>query len=478
MSIIINGYPLETANNRKTFAGVLSLFCDEIAVKSGWNENTYKSYLNQYRNILIPKTLVNLSLDEYDESDFVEVINKLTKNKDYSEATIRHYRHLIKVVVDAGVRHGICSDILSYTAFDIPEEDLYSKRNRHLLSVRKSLTVEQNIVIAIKLLKSPKDITGEDLGLLLMFFCGLRNNEAVSVTYGDLKPLDGHPGVWCLYISKSTKEKSVARKASGKTPNSPRILPLPTVLSGFLLERKKYIEGLYSKGKIDLEGTNPVFGVNGLLMACHGKKYNTACQADDLGRQAKKLFDTIPGVDFDSLRVLDLERMQNEEVGGFFEKEPTAYLFRHNLATMLYNIGFESHEVQYYIGHDIENTEMIRNDFVNPEILYHLWEKIEMHPLNKLPLYPSGEKMDKDSKVLRCQKGKRMTVGGTDSDTVWMVSACAKEPGQKCNLSVSKPNSIVFRSKKSVAVNLPYTVEIQTQLQEVYFNKFCQMMRI
>ncbi len=63
------------------------------------------------------------------------------------------------------------------------------------------------------------------------------------------------------------------------------------------------------------------------------------------------------------------------------EKDATAYLLRRNYATHLQILGFTTAEMQYLIGHDVEDAYESRNEFVNEERLYAMYQKLLHRPL-------------------------------------------------------------------------------------------------
>lgn len=66
---------------------------------------------------------------------------------------------------------------------------------------------------------------------------------------------------------------------------------------------------------------------------------------------------------------------------GEIEKDPTTYLLRRNYATHLDILGFEENEIQYLMGHDIEDDMDKRNFYRNEERLIEIAKKLEMRPL-------------------------------------------------------------------------------------------------
>ena len=68
-------------------------------------------------------------------------------------------------------------------------------------------------------------------------------------------------------------------------------------------------------------------------------------------------------------------------------KDPTTYLLRRNLGTHLYLLGMNETEIQYIMGHSIEDPYIIRNHFGNEDLLYEIHQKMKNRPfLNDL--YP------------------------------------------------------------------------------------------
>ncbi|MBQ5607902.1 MAG: hypothetical protein IIU86_02640 [Oscillospiraceae bacterium] len=81
------------------------------------------------------------------------------------------------------------------------------------------------------------------------------------------------------------------------------------------------------------------------------------------------------------------EELQDESVSQKdslpFEdrKDPTAYLFRRNFGTHLHILGLSEPEIEYVIGHDIDDPYETRNEFVNEEKLFAIKQKMDSRPL-------------------------------------------------------------------------------------------------
>ena len=74
----------------------------------------------------------------------------------------------------------------------------------------------------------------------------------------------------------------------------------------------------------------------------------------------------------------ELQRAANEKQ---FEKDPSAYLFRRNFGTHLFILGLSEAEIQYVVGHDIEDLYETRNEFVNEERHLEIKQKMEQRPI-------------------------------------------------------------------------------------------------
>lgn len=72
---------------------------------------------------------------------------------------------------------------------------------------------------------------------------------------------------------------------------------------------------------------------------------------------------------------------QNDSLPFEDRKDPTAYLFRRNFGTHLHILGLSEPEIEYVIGHDIDDPYETRNEFINEEKLFVIKQKMERRPL-------------------------------------------------------------------------------------------------
>lgn len=432
-----------------TFAGVLQEYWKEIA--ANWAESTQRQYYSEYNSGLLPNVSERMGIESFDKKTCDEILQDTISQKGYAEGTKRRYRHLIRVVIQAAANHKLCEDFLKDSIYEIPDEP-FSDESIRLLRIKKSMSVSENLRVAKALLsQSPEEIGGEQLGLLIMFLAFMRNGEACGLTYSDIRPLENHSDVYCLWISKSTQPKTTELQIGGKTKNAPRCIPIPTVLADYLLQRKSYLEREYKKD------------ISTLRIVCHNDRYSSGCQADDLGRAARKLFEDLG---FGKMLVRAEDDMEEYNRSATIEeREPTAYLLRRNGATMLCNLGLSEQDAQYYIGHAIEDPDQVRNDYIDSETLYRIWERVEENPINML----FGEKAIPDKRSVQC-----VQLPATEQRS-YLVEILASEAEQPIQVRSTAPIgsaviTVQYRKPKPAR-----TVDIVALLQRKYLEEYQKM---
>lgn len=369
-----------------TFAGVLYQYFEEIAAR--WNDNTRNAYLGQYQGQILPR-LADRPLEEYTREDFDQVISDIdtqyaqrNSGLGYAANTLQHYRYLIRVVLKAAAVHDICADVLWGTLFSIAsEEKAEATKIKEFVRLRKSLTVQEERRIVEKLFTDPMQ-SGQNMGLALMFSLGLRNGEACGVNFGAIREMESHPDCHCLWIYQSTGYSSNELRTGGKTANMPRVLPIPQKMYNLLEIRCQLLETMILNGDILLDETQGQKSVYDLPVVCVDSQFTVRCQSSHLTKAGQMLLKEIK-VSEDELAYMDRD-LQNPKLAqemGLVEKDPTVYLFRRNLGTHLYLLGLSESEIQYVMGHDIDDPYLSRNDFTNEELLYNIKVKMENRPL-------------------------------------------------------------------------------------------------
>lgn len=359
-------------DDKPTFAYVLWNQWDEIS--KHWHAvNTREQYTKDYRNYVLPvlnnKALVDCTREDFDNT--LEHISNQKKEEDrvYNKTVERHFRHIIKRVLEAADKSGICPDILWGTEYAIPElKEETELIEKEYVRLRKSFSIREELMIYDRIMKDPEQPT-VNFGLALMFCLGLRNNEACGADFGDIRPFDCDPKFSALWVHKSTEKGSNIQRHSGKTSNSPRIIPLPSKLKELLQKRRKLLE---ERLGVSVEAL-PIVGL--------GNSYDERCSAPILTKAGTQLLKDVK-LDQEMLALIDRDlRAPGRTEEGFIEKDATAYLFRRNLGTHLYLLGLESSEIEYIIGHNIEDDNDERNYFRNEELLYPIARKMSLRPI-------------------------------------------------------------------------------------------------
>lgn len=142
------------------------------------------------------------------------------------------------------------------------------------------------------------------------------------------------------------------------------------------------METMFFNGHLFLDDFQGQRGVDDLPVACVDDRFTVRCQSNHLTKAGQILLKEIQ-VSEDELAYVDRD-LQDPKLAqemGVVEKDPTVYLFRRNLGTHLYLLGLSESEIQYVMGHDIEDPYLSRNDFTNEELLYNIKVKMENRPL-------------------------------------------------------------------------------------------------
>lgn len=458
-------------DDQYTFYGVLSEFYDQIF----WNCNsdTRSSYNSEYNRLILPD-LGNRILSMCEQADFEDVIQK-TIDQGYRPATIQHFRYLIRTVIRCAVKQGICEDILFGSIFSLPvNEDDEVVRDKEFVRNRKSLKIQEEVRLFQELMINPEQ-KGELMGLALMYTLGLRNNEACGMKFGAIRPMESHPEHYCAWIYETTIGDTNQLKGSGKTSNAPRILPIPAKLLELLQNRKSYLQRLIDAGIVRLQSKKDQQTVDDLPIACQGADYTEHCSSRHLTTAGRLLLRAIQ-VNEHEVSYIDRD-LQNEErmiEMGVTEKDPTAYLLRRNLGTHLYILGLTESEIQYFMGHDIEDSNVIRNDFTNEERLYLILQKLSNRPLFN-DTYPHQEEIilsDDNPTIHRSNVPAVQLKVTSEQNAAMLLQVMTAEPGDMISVCI-KPKEET--STEGTVMLLPVntqdvsrTVNVISQYQQAY----------
>lgn len=408
-----------------TFCGALEYRYKHIA--KNWNIDTRKKHEREYNNIILPalKNHNDKSIREYTKDDYEEAIEAIKEKgykqdgirKQYSDSSINNFQNLIYYVVFQSAVYGLCDNVLWGTKFvlDVPDEE---EEIEERVALKKSLSIEQERCLAQEVM-TDADEDGAMVALLLMWGLGLRNAEACGLNYGDIKPIEGHSECYAAWVYKTTKIRSNELQSGGKTYNTGRIVPVPDRIIKFLNARKTLLQ------KVIQEQKKVDFNIDELPICCNGcidietDRYTERCKADQVSIAAHDIFKRA-GITSKQLAFLDAELSEGNTSSLLKEKEPTAYLLRRNYATQMCILGLTNSEMQYLIGHDVEDAYESRNEFVDSERIYAMYLKLQQREL-------LNEKKGDFNKAEIC----------IHSVETVKLHISAKEPAEKIKISIA-----------------------------------------
>lgn len=492
MNIAIE-YPALGYDGEFTFAGMLRKyfidwdeFGNNIGVSKRWNDDTKATYIRHYEEKLIPM-LADLwgsekPLHSYNESELEEVFQGLKERYHYAEATVQHYRHLFWVVYRTGFEHGHYVDNLFWGGtFDLDSDDPIEReeiRTIIMTRTRRSLDVEEERkFIEWFCSLDPEEVSGEEIGLILMFFLGLRNNEACGANVDSVYLSKEAKSIPVFDMVQSTVVGSNKVKSGGKTRNAPRVIPMNWYLYAFIAKRKLFLERLVEGGKVILP--DYIKSVDDMPLVCRGKSYLTRASTTDLSKMGREFFDKI-GISKRTIAVLHQVLCSDEFKDlQLDEKEPTTYLLRRNFGTHLRLLGFSLDDIQYLIGHDIENLYLERNFFSDGEKLHEIWERLEKHPIN---IFLAAYQKQSVSEGVLQEGGKQSEenvyefefAGDSRLARIFEVQTEALEPGQSIEIEIVGDEKSNFDASIHVAeIPIDYLREVQVygEQRKVYRRK-------
>ena len=382
---IPNEFPV-MLDGELTMAGVVAKHWECLAKR--WNEETKRTYLKEYIQLILPH-FSDYPLAYYDVIDyFDDAIESIRKNgtrrsqnsdeiQEYSDATLRHLRYLMRRVSAVADEMGVCPDALWGTEYvDIEMADQEKVFERERTGIPKSASPEFELELAERILTDPLQ-EGQYCGLLNMFAFGTRNKEAAALTFGSIKEIPGHPGKYVVAIYMSTIGDTPATAVGGKTENMFRYAEVPKHFYDFYMKRKAYIEKEVNAGRIDIGALT----IDQLPLACNGRDWTVHCTSNRITLTGKCVFRDI-GISEAQVRYLMSEAEMSGELAVWGdEKDPTAYMLRRNYATHAADVGYTIVEIEYSVGHKISDGRFKRSDFVNPDVLALLYDKMARRPI-------------------------------------------------------------------------------------------------
>ena len=371
-----------------TFCGTLEEFYTVIS--RGWNNETKVKYDRDYNNVIFPNIRDHnfKIISAYTKEDCEQILNSIQEEgylykgerKDYSDSQMNHFKYLIYLVFRCATAAGLCNDFLWGTKFEINEErEKLAIRSK--TQIKKSLNVEQEKKLFERLTETPEE-EGELVALLLMFSLGLRDGEACGLDFGDIYELPAYNGCYVAVIKQSTIPNTSILQSSGKTWNSGRRIPIPSKVCEFLLERKHMILDIISQKGLDVDIDRLPVASKGYI-DCDLRNFEIRLKADQVTETAREIFKQVE-ISSEVLSSLEIEMEEEIQRLEVTESNVTAYLLRRNFATHLKILGLDYSDIQYLLGHCIEDPYINRPDYTDSK-LYILSKKMENRPLVNFP---------------------------------------------------------------------------------------------
>lgn len=435
-------YSLYTPAGKMNLIGVIENYFEyyvngkNVGESEHCSEDTKRDYVSSYNKRIFPLIDQSIEADDYSYEMLEDLVRRVQETFDLGDSTIEsRYLHLVfgpfekyKELVEKQNfmrRWGIggTKDINDFNSLS--------------LKIRKSFTVPEELAIADTILQHADTEEGEICGLAVMWLACTRNNEAAALDFKDIVEMPNHPGNFEILIYKSTVRNSNIRKASGKTENAVRRIPIPDVLYEYLEKRKEYLSAVVS---FPLECNGIAYeSVEDLPISCRRNEYGNRCSSNNLTNKGRELFRRI-GMSEERIEDIDTYmRVRIDSDEDFGERDVTTYTFRRNGGTHLYASALKIQYIQYYMGHKIEDRNYKRTDFGDESMRFEIKQALNHHPFNDYySEHDTGLCSGEDEELNRIENG--ITVRGNGGSIYMMVSA--KEPGCELKLSVTCKNGI------------------------------------
>lgn len=367
-----------------TFCGALEEFYRLIA--RDWNNETRVKYDRDYNNVILPhiKNHNYKIITSYTKEECENILTSIQtdgyvskgEKQEYSDTQMNHFKYLIYSVFQHAATAGRCRDFLWGTKFEVSvEREVLAVRSK--TQIKKSLTIIQEKSLIEQLMDTPRE-DGRRIALLLMFSLGLRDGEACGLDFGDIYELPYHRGCFVAVIKQSTIPKTSILQSSGKTWNSGRRIPIPTKVLKFVLERKKILSDIIEEKGFDIDIDRVPVASKGYIYD-DTVEFKTRLRADNVTEEARDVFKQV-GIAPEILSSLEVEMDEENARLEVTESNVTAYLLRRNFATHLKILGLEYPDIQYLLGHCIEDPYINRPDYTDSK-LYELSKQMANRPL-------------------------------------------------------------------------------------------------
>lgn len=349
--------------------GVITHYFDDIYGKN--KDETCDTYIRDYNERIFPIINVAIPASDYTDEMLHALIQKLQHRYGYDDATVRgRYRHLItQPIITYHKDHGDINSLWGSSMGFTYQDDI----DAALLIIKKSFTSKERGKIKELLLDSnPCIMSGQRFALLVQYLTGMRNSEVCGLNFGDVIDNPLYKDCHSIRIYKTTLSKGNALKAGGKTKNMPRVEPMHFLLYEKIMERRNYIVSNVEFPIKDKNG-NVYKDVDSLPIACDNNSFADRCNGSMLSEVGKSFLRDELKINANRYSGVSELLLRNTEI---IEKDPTVYLLRRNFVTMAKLVNLSDTEIRYIIGHDLEDSEFDRNDFLDSDFQYAIWKRI------------------------------------------------------------------------------------------------------
>ena len=375
---------LKTKNGKTNYIGCVKKYFDILNSDPHCNEDTRLKYIYTYENIIFPLINENIAVEDMNVDFMKGVINRIIEVYNPKPNSISGtYKPLLYRPVRAFFKDPSNNLRDPFVGASYEFENRYKDDDieKQYFKIPKSLKPSQQKQICEYLLSDPETEDGALLGLAIMFFLGTRINEAAAVRFRHINKYIEDITYTMLTIIETVEYKKNTTKIGGKTPNAFRRLLLIKRFSDFLEKRKEYLEKVVTF-PIKKENGEVIESVEDLNVACVGKSYDKTCRADYISTRGKELLINMLG--FSEINISGISSMIENKIEYLDYKEPTTYLFRRAFLTDLYLIGFTEEEIEYWSGHDLEDSILSRGMFGSKHNLIKINNAIQRLPMNTI----------------------------------------------------------------------------------------------
>lgn len=476
-------------NGRMTFAGAFLKFFyirkqpkeltgddagkDANARKSIFSRETTDETMMTYIDNIIDRILPELDTDSMTMEDytlqFFEAALDRIRRKHPSVNDISSYRRNIRRIYNAWAESQ--EDLNERIIW--PEDkskkqtasSLIKRKNRH--SKPRSMTCKGEVEMFRWIYSLDNEtINASDLGIILMFFLGLRNNEAAGMTFGNIREIAG-TSHHCIYVTSSTVGRSKELKAGGKTQNAYRVIPLFDFLYECLMRRKDYIVDMWLEKEPDLSDEEIEKRLNVQRIASDIFS-NNGVSSPDLTKRGKEVLTSILAKAGESSHFYDDVfydfSYMRQELGLDDEDSATTYLFRRNYANHAVNLGLTGDQIRAIFGHKIEELGVKRSFFTSGDELAEIAEVLQDHPFCLLDRIMKGKEDE------RYYNEVRIRVANISPGHKGHVRLVASEPEDTISISFENDDLKVSGTKTTheLAYGYQSTVDIRKKMLDVY----------